>query len=64
MANDKIDNEIFATILRIRKNNNRAGLDNIFKEIKKTIDFEDVAKKFHDDRIHMLMNDGEIISFR
>ena len=35
MANNKIDNEIFVTILRIRKNNNRADLDSsIYKEIK------------------------------
>ena len=34
MANDKIDNEIFVTILSIRKNNNRADLNSIYKEIK------------------------------
>ena len=61
MANDKIDNEIFVTILRIRKNNNRADLDSIYKEIKKSIDFEDVTKEFFDDRIHTLINDGKII---
>ena len=37
MANDKIDNEIFVTILRLRKNNNRADVDRIYKEIKKSI---------------------------
>ena len=36
MSNDKIDNEIFGTILRIRKNSNRADLDSIYKEIKKS----------------------------
>ena len=44
MANDKIDNEIFVTVLRIRKSNNRADLDSIYQEIKKCIDFEDVTK--------------------
>ena len=53
MANDKIDNEMFVTILRIRKSNNRADLDSIYKEIKKTLDFEDVTKEFIDDRVHM-----------
>ena len=62
MANDKIDNEIFVTILRIRKNNNRADLDSIYKEIKKSIDFEDVTKEFVDDRIDKLINDGKIIN--
>ena len=62
MANDKIDNEIFVTILRIRKNNNRADLDSIYKERTKSIDFEDVTKEFLDDRIHTLINDGKIIN--
>ena len=44
MANNKIDKEIFVTILRIRKNNNPADLDSIYKEITKSIDFEDVTK--------------------
>ena len=48
MANDKIDNEIFVTILRIRKNNNGADLDSTYKEIKKSIDFEDITKEFLD----------------
>ena len=62
MANYKIDNEIFVTILRIRKNNNRADLDSIYKEIKKSIDFQDITKEFLDDRIHTLINDGKIIN--
>ena len=62
MANDKIDNEIFVTILRIRKNNNRADLDSIYKEITKAIDFEDVTKEFLDDRIHTLINAEKIIN--
>ena len=62
MANEKIDNEIFVTILYIRKNNNRADLDSIYKEIKKSLDFEDVTKEFLDDRIHTLINDGKILN--
>ena len=62
MANDKVDNEIFVTILRIRKNNNRADLDNSYKEIKKSLDFEDVPKEFLDDRIHTLINNGKILN--
>ena len=58
MANDKIDNEIFLTILPIRKNDNQTDLDSIYKEIKKPIDFEE----FLDDRIHALINDGKIIN--
>ena len=34
MTNNKTDSEIFVTILRIRKNNNRADLDSIYKEIE------------------------------
>ena len=59
MANNKIDNEIILTILRVRKNNNRVDLDSNYKEIKKPIDFEDATKEFLDDRIHALVNDGK-----
>ena len=59
MANNKIDNEIILTILRVRKNNNRVDLDSNYKEIKKSIDFEDATKEFLDDRIHALVNDGK-----
>ena len=59
MANNKIDNEIILTILRVRKNNNRLDLDSNYKEIKKPIDFEDATKEFLDDRIHALVNDGK-----
>ena len=62
MANNKIDNEIFVTILRIRKNNNRGDRDSIYREIKKSIDFEGVTKEFLDDRIHTLINYGKIIN--
>ena len=62
MANNKIDNEIFVTILRIRKNNNRGDRDSTYKEIIKSIDFEDVTKEFLDDRIHTLINYGKIIN--
>ena len=59
MADNKIDNEIFVTILRVRKNNNRVDPDSNYKEIKKYIDFEDTTKEFLDDRIHALVNDGK-----
>ena len=62
MANDKIDNEIFVTVLHIRKINNRADLDGIYKDIKKSLDFEDVTKEFLDDRIHTLINDEKILN--
>ena len=41
MANEKIDNEIFATIFLIRKNRNRvrADLESICKETKKIFRF-------------------------
>ena len=61
MANKKIDNEIFVTILHLRKNNSQADLDGIYKEIKKSLDFERVTKEFLDDRIHTLINDGKMI---
>ena len=62
MANDKSDKKIFVTILRTRKNNNRADLDSICKEIKQSVDFEDVTKEFLDDGIYTLINDGKITS--
>ena len=64
MANH--DNEIFVTVLRITENNNRSDLeiDLIYKEIEKSIDFEDVTKEFLDDRIHTLINDGKIINIK
>ena len=64
MAND--DNEIFVIVLRITENNNRSDLeiDLIYKEIEKSIDFEDVTKEFLDDRIHTLINDGKIINIK
>ena len=62
MTTDKIDNEIFVTILHIREINNRADLDSIYKEIEKSLDFEDATKKLLDDRIHALINDRKIIN--
>ena len=62
MVKNEIDNKIFVTILPIRKNSNGADLDSIHKEIKKSLDFEDVTKEFLDDRVHMLINDGKIIN--
>ena len=44
MANDNIDNQIFWNIFNIRKKNNRADLDSIYKEIVKSLDFEHVTK--------------------
>ena len=69
MKNDAIDNWrhwycIFWTILQIRKKNNRVDIDSIYKQIIKTIGFEDVTKDFHDDRIHTLINDEKIINKR
>ena len=58
MANDKIDDEIFVTLLRItKKKNNRADGDSIYKEIEKYLRSEDVTKEFLDDKIHTLIND-------
>ena len=57
MANNKIDNEIFVTILRIRKNN-RADLDSNYKEKV----FEDVIKEFLDDRIYTLINNRKTLN--
>ena len=62
MTTDKIDNKIFVTTLHIREINNRADLDSIYKEIEKSLDFEDATKKFLDDRIHALINDRKIIN--
>ena len=56
------NNKILVTILRIRKSNNRANLDSIYKEIKKSLDFQDVTKEFLDDRIHTLVNNDKIIN--
>ena len=56
------NNKILVTILRIRKSNNRANLDSIYKEIKKSLDFQDVTKEFLDDRIHTLINNDKIIN--
>ena len=56
------NNKILVTILRIRKSNNRANLDSIYKEIIFFLDFQDVTKEFLDDRIHTLINNGKIIN--
>ena len=56
------NNKILVTILRIRKSNNRVNLDSIYKEIKKSLDFQDVTKEFLDDRIHTLINNDKIIN--
>ena len=36
--------------------------NNFKKEIKKSLDLEDVTKEILDDRIHTLINDGKIIN--
>ena len=64
MKKDAIDNKIFSTILDICKKNNRADIDSIYKQIIKTIDFEDVTKEILDDRIHTLINDEKITNKR
>ena len=64
MKNGAIDNTIFSTIFQIRKKNNRADIDSIYKQIINTIDFEDVTKEFLDNRIHTLINDEKIINKR
>ena len=64
MKNGAIDNTIFSTILQIRKKNNRADTDGIYKQIINAIDFEDVTKEFLDNRIHTLINDEKIINKR
>ena len=51
-------------ILQIRKKNNRADIDSIYKQIIKTINFEDVTKEFLDDRIRTLINDEKLINKR
>ena len=64
MKSDAIDNIIFSTILQIRKRNNRADIDSIYKQIIKTIDVEDITKEFLDDRIHKLINNEKMINKR
>ena len=61
MANDNTDNQIFLNIFNIRKKNNRADLDSIYKEIVKSLDFEHITKEFLDYRIRKLINDGKMI---
>ena len=60
VINDNIDNQIFLNIFNIRKKNNRADLDSVYKEIVKSLDFEHDTKEFLDDRINTLVNDGKI----
>ena len=49
---DTIGNTIFSALLQIRKKNNRADTDSIYKQIIKTIDFADVTREFLDEIIH------------
>ena len=66
MVNDKIDDTIFSIILQIRKNNNRTDVDveSVHKQIITNDDFENITKKFLDDRIHTIITDGKIIKRR
>ena len=64
MKNQAIDNPNFSIILHIRKKTNRVDIDSIYKQIIKTIDFEDVIKEFLDDRIDTLINDERAINKR
>ena len=48
----------------LAKKNNRADIDSIYKQIIKTIDFEDITKEFLDGRIHTLINDEKILNKR
>ena len=64
MTNDALDNTNVSTILQIRKNKDKADSDSIYKQIIKTIDFEDVTKKFLDVRIHTLIKDKKAINKR
>ena len=64
MKNDAIGDTIFSTILQIRKKNNRADNESIYKQIIKAIDFEDVTKEFFHDMIHTLINDEKMINKR
>ena len=64
MKSDAIDNIIFSTILQIRKRNNGADIDSIYKQIIKTIDAEDVTWEFLDDRIHKLIINEKVINKR
>ena len=62
MANDKIDDDVtFSIIVQIRKHNNRAQVDNIYIQIIKTVNLENITKEFLDDRIHTLITEGKII---
>ena len=56
MKNNAIDNTIFSIILQICKKNNRTDIDSTYKQIIKTINFEDVTKEFPGDRIHTLID--------
>ena len=50
-------NRIYSAINRIRSQNN-----SVHKEIIKTIDFEEISKKFLDDKISMMIQNDEIVN--
>ena len=68
MANDKVDNEIFVTIVRMRKINSRADFNlylyYIYKEIKKSLDFQDVTIELLEDRIVNSELNSELVDFK
>ena len=61
MVKDRIDDAILSIILEIRKNQNQADVDNTHKQIIKTADFDNIAKKVLADRIHTLIIDGKVV---
>ena len=62
MVIDKTDDTSFSITLKIRKNNNRADVDTIYKKNIKTVDFENITEEFLDHRIHNLITEGKIIN--
>ena len=61
MAKDKINDTTFSIILQIHKNFNWNDVDSIYKQITKTVDFENISKEFLDNRIYNLIPDGKFI---
>ena len=62
MVNEKVDDTISSTILQICKNSNRAGVDSIYQQVIKVVDFENIFIEFLDDRIHKRVTDRNVIS--
>ena len=62
MANDNINDTIFSIILQICKSHNWVDVNRIHKQIRKTVDFENITKELLDNRIHTLIADRKIIN--